>query len=385
MTADMAGQQPDPRALAREALALLDTAREGLENDAERLKAPAAISLRDDPFDDDDPFAELNNLSDVIAADTSGPVRHSATPPSPREVAVGSAGSYIVIRRSGESGRSSTRGSAGSIDDDEIDVEPTRRSITTLLLFALGLTIIIVAGLLRGLNLFGLGIATLSWGLIWFAGSIALTVLRRPPSRLRPPESTGSSGAATDIQADSQAAAPAPERAQTLQARGGPRITRKLDETMRDASVPPRSAPQVAPQRANVPPGIVAQPLAAAPQGQTFVDLITSVRDIAGLRKIVFRLVQSAEGARGGPYQEVELILDEVEKQPDLKKNICAILSSFTGDTSKLIFPLTTALVTGLVAGQAALMLTPLGIATFAVIVAGAGVKVFCGGKGGDD
>ena len=40
---------------------------------------PAPAPIDDDPFGDDDPFAELNNLSETMASDTSGPVRRAET------------------------------------------------------------------------------------------------------------------------------------------------------------------------------------------------------------------------------------------------------------------------------------------------------------------
>ncbi|NJN19000.1 MAG: hypothetical protein HC822_23470 [Oscillochloris sp.] len=129
---------------------------------------PAPVAPRDDdpfgsddPFGDDDPFAELDNLSDVMASDTSGPVRRNeplAADPDyddDRMSAAAPVGATARNERSAGSPRSS-RPSRYDDDDDEYATVPARRGMSPLLLLllllvGLGLIAILVALLVPGL------------------------------------------------------------------------------------------------------------------------------------------------------------------------------------------------------------------------------------------
>jgi hypothetical protein len=127
----------------------------------------AAPASAPDPFMEDDPYGELDNLSDVMAADTAGPVRRSEPYPSADAgdtaagMAAGSAASAEAAARRAESRARSAevaaQRSARYIDEDE--EEPPRRGLSPLLALLLFLV---------GLGLIGVLIASLFPG--WFGG-----------------------------------------------------------------------------------------------------------------------------------------------------------------------------------------------------------------------
>ncbi|MEI8307825.1 MAG: hypothetical protein WCF99_12255 [Chloroflexales bacterium] len=118
--------------------------------------APPAPSAYDDPFgDDDDPFAELNNLSGVMA-DAEAPVRRDPPPVATPSTNTGG-GSSSPSR--GTRPSSSTDGSASrgtrpsssrrsSVYDENEGTVPARRGMSPLLLVLLGLVGIMLIGLL---------------------------------------------------------------------------------------------------------------------------------------------------------------------------------------------------------------------------------------------
>ncbi|EFO81702.1 TPR repeat-containing protein [Oscillochloris trichoides DG-6] len=124
------------------------------------VASPAAVVPSDDPFgDDDDPFAELNNLSDVMA-DSEGPVRRNEPLPPPVSLdddlpsPVMAASSSSTGRDSGrssstgrDSGRSSNRRSS-PYDDVAAETVPARRGISPLLAILMALVGILLVGLL---------------------------------------------------------------------------------------------------------------------------------------------------------------------------------------------------------------------------------------------
>lgn len=117
---------------------------------------PLPISAEPDPFaDDDDPFAELDNLSDVMASDTSGPVRRTDVPG-------GSIGSFDDTAAN-ERQRVPPYTPYNSYDDEE--TEPARRGVSPLLAILLVLVGIGVIGLLVAIlrpDVFGGGQGTAS-------------------------------------------------------------------------------------------------------------------------------------------------------------------------------------------------------------------------------
>jgi len=118
-----------------------------------------APSAYDDPFgDDDDPFAELNNLSGVMA-DAEGPVRRDPPPatagddadadipslPSSRPSSSRPSSSRPSSSRPSSSRPSSSR---SSVYDDDDDTIPARRGMSPLLSILLGLVAILLIGFL---------------------------------------------------------------------------------------------------------------------------------------------------------------------------------------------------------------------------------------------
>ena len=122
---------------------------------AAAIRAPAP-AVDADPFDlDDDPFAELDNLSDVMAADTAGPVRRAELPPTTltdagTSVAVGTAAASSAAasaRRADSSARSASASQRNSRNTSRLDdeTEPPRQGLSPLLLlllFLIGLALI---------------------------------------------------------------------------------------------------------------------------------------------------------------------------------------------------------------------------------------------------
>ncbi|WP_129626408.1 tetratricopeptide repeat protein [Candidatus Oscillochloris fontis] len=125
------------------------------------VAAPVAAAPIDDPFgDDDDPFAELNNLSDVMA-DSEGPVRRNEPPPPPVSLDDDALPSPVMTSSStgrGSNSSSTGRGSSSSssssyrrsslYDDDGSDTVPARRGISPLLAILMALVGILLIGLL---------------------------------------------------------------------------------------------------------------------------------------------------------------------------------------------------------------------------------------------
>ena len=132
------------------------------------IRAPAP-AVDADPFDlDDDPFAELDNLSDVMAADTAGPVRRAELPPTTltdagTSVAVGTAAASSAAasaRRAESSARSASASQRNSRNTSRLDdeTEPPRQGLSPLLLLLLFLIGLALIGfLINGIfpNLFG--------------------------------------------------------------------------------------------------------------------------------------------------------------------------------------------------------------------------------------
>jgi hypothetical protein len=137
------------------------------------VEPPAATNVRVyDAPDDDDPFAELNNLSDVMADDKAGPVRRAepvAADNSAADAAVvaGAAAAATAAGAAGAAARSAdasarsaarsadanargSRNTARYVEDDEL--EPPRRGISPLL----GLLLFLVGLGLIGLLIYGL-------------------------------------------------------------------------------------------------------------------------------------------------------------------------------------------------------------------------------------
>ncbi|WP_255604515.1 M48 family metallopeptidase [Oscillochloris sp. ZM17-4] len=123
------------------------------------------LSVNDDPFgdDDDDPFASLNDLSDIMA-DAEKPIRRADPPPTDETdelaaIGVGSSSDSSASRpSSGSASRpssgSTSRPSSGStssrrsIYDEEEDTVPARRGMSPLLSILLGLVALLLIGLL---------------------------------------------------------------------------------------------------------------------------------------------------------------------------------------------------------------------------------------------
>ncbi|RRR72751.1 MAG: hypothetical protein EI684_09775 [Candidatus Viridilinea halotolerans] len=128
--------------------------------------SPPARQPEPDPFmDDDDPFAELNSLSETMAADTSGPVRRSDPEPEKRETGPTSAATAAAraeagARRAEERMRENRRATGGSKKDQA----PARRGFSPLL----GLLLFFV-----GLGLVGLIIAWI-WPLFFGRDQVAV-------------------------------------------------------------------------------------------------------------------------------------------------------------------------------------------------------------------
>ena len=121
----------------------------------------------DDPFGDEDPFAELDNLSDVMASDTSGPVRRADTADIYRDrdddvaaaAAAGAAAGAASTSRNDRFERGSTppRGSRSvRYEDDDDDTVPQRRGMSPLLAILVGLVALGLIGLLIAMFLPGL-------------------------------------------------------------------------------------------------------------------------------------------------------------------------------------------------------------------------------------
>lgn len=111
---------------------------------------PPASSVDDDPFADD-PFAELDNLSDVMAADESGPVRRSEPVNRDAEVAAaaaaGAAAGSAAARRDryDDSPRPSR---VSRYDDDDDGTVPARRGLSGITAILIGLVVLALIGLL---------------------------------------------------------------------------------------------------------------------------------------------------------------------------------------------------------------------------------------------
>lgn len=380
-----------------------ELARKGLQAMGLSLSTPRPMpaapgpAVGPDPFDDD-PFAELDNLSDALSADTSGPVRRAETDD----------GAYATTAAAA---RGAVSARSASVYDDDDEYEAPRRGFSPLMVIVLilGLIAVLALGWLRGLRPAGLVVVGFCWILIYGAGAMALAMWQsqpiQPARRTTPRPGAGARGSQPGRAADEATSSPVPARANPP----GARITRKLaglesadsvrlaapampdtlaqpgalDTVAAGAPAGAMAPMQTAAPPPGAPPGLV--PAAGLAGEQAIANAIRAATDIKGLSKAVFRIEKDAEGQQSVPYREVQLILKEVEQRPGLKQNLCTILASFTGDTGKLVFPITAALVSGLIAGQAVLMLTPLGIATFTVIMASAGVKVICGDKGADE
>jgi hypothetical protein len=161
-------------------------------------------TIDEDPFGDDDPFAELNNLSDVMADDTAGPVRRSE--PVARDMdldaaAVGSAAAASAAA-SARSAEASARGAARNADsswrggrkddgyeDDDATYQP-RRGLSPLLALLLGLVGIGLIGLLI-FTLFGRGGEQVASG-----DAAATAAAQTAEASLAPTTDAGTGGAA---------------------------------------------------------------------------------------------------------------------------------------------------------------------------------------------
>jgi hypothetical protein len=111
-------------------------------------------------------------------------------------------------------------------------------------------------------------------------------------------------------------------------------------------------------------------------------DLLRSAQNMSDVQQVVVTLQRNGDGS-AVPAQ-VTLLLREVAKQPSLRRQVCAVLGSFSGDVNQIVLPLTSTLVAGLIAGQAVALLTPVAIASLATILTGAGVKAICSGDSND-
>jgi len=124
--------------------------------------APAPVAS---PYGDDDSLAELDNLSDAIAADTSGPVRRAeGEPVEAAAVATGAAAAAAVgtTTRGADRATGQAPPSRRTRYPEEDELEPARRGISPLLALLLFLV---------GLGLIGLLIAFLFPGI--FGGNLA--------------------------------------------------------------------------------------------------------------------------------------------------------------------------------------------------------------------
>lgn len=129
---------------------------------APEAPAPAPVAS---PYGDDDSLAELDNLSDAIAADTSGPVRRAeGEPVAAATVATGAAAAAAsgTTTRSADRATGQPSPSRRTRYPEEDELEPARRGISPLLALLLFLV---------GLGLIGLLIAFLFPGI--FGGNLA--------------------------------------------------------------------------------------------------------------------------------------------------------------------------------------------------------------------
>jgi hypothetical protein len=127
-----------------------EMALKGLQALGVRTAAPAAVvdplpavpaPPARDPMLDDDPYAELDNLSDVMADDTAGPVRRTdsyAAADSAADAAAASARSAEASARSAEVSRNSAR----YVEDDEVEPRRGLSPLLALLLFLVGIGLI---------------------------------------------------------------------------------------------------------------------------------------------------------------------------------------------------------------------------------------------------